>query len=429
MTIKSIQVISSQELQVQLVGSGSISEEGGLGLLTICSTLYQTGIHQSYAFLHLTFQEFLTAYYIANYMEISQQLITLEDYSMIKTVWLFYSGLVDLKKTPKILDELFRHDMMEIGRVMELCHYALESQNEALSDIILRDNSCQLFFNNLMTPTDFLSVEHVIKTSSLPITLIFFNSCDHNHNRMRALLQQLHKANVQQLHDLDIGEISDEETISLCEVLQTATNITSLDLTIKHTRSCCAKQLALQINRCTKLYSLKFSYSGTPECIQIFVSSLSVSIYRFILLFEELDSQSIQALGNGLQHLNTNHLRLTVTDSDVNEDGMTCLVDGLRNIKSLSLDLSCNNIDCSGITSLAERLNTLKLTHLDLSRNNIGPDGATALAGGIKGLTKLEQLDLSLNNIGPDGATALAGVTNWYNSPSMSLMIGLMLVL
>ena len=399
MTIKSKQVISAQELQLQLGGSGSLSEEKGLGLLTICPTLHKTGFHQSYAFLHLTFQEFLTAYYIANHMEVSQQLNILEKYSAMKTVWLFYSGLADLEKTPKILDKLFSRDLIE------LCHYALESQNETLSDKILKDKSGNLSFQ-AMTPPDLQSVEHFIATSSLPITRVFLNSYDHDDDHNGMLLQQLHKANVQQLHDLYIGEISDEETKSLCEVLQTATNITTLNLDIKHTRSCCAKELALQINQCTKLFVLKLSYSGTPECTQTFISSLSHSTSFLFLSFVKLDSQSINPLGNRLQPIHTRKLLLTV---DVHENGMTCLVDGLQNIKSLDLNLSDNNIDSSGITALAEQLSTLKLTCLDLSHNIIGPDGTTALAGGIKGLTRLEQLYLSRNNIGPDGATALAG--------------------
>ena len=405
MTIKSKQVVSAQELQVQLGGSGYLSEEGGLGLLTICPTLHQTSIHQSYAFLHLTFQEFLTAYYIANYMKVSQQLKILEEYSKMETVWLFYSGLADFEKTPKILDKLFSHHRFVST---ELCHYALESQTETLSDKMLKKKSSR-FFLIYRTPTDLLSIEYVIATSSLPITSICIVGRDHDHNRMRALLQQLQKANIQQLHYLVIGNICDEETNSLCEVLQTATSIATLNLMIKHTRSCCAKEVALQINQCNKLSCLTLSYSGTPECIQTIVSSLSSSTTWLSLSLKELDSQSIQALGNGLQLLHTNHLRLKVTDSDINENGITCLVDVLQNIKSLDLDLSHNNIDSSGITSLTVRLSTLKLTQWKLSRNNIGPDCAPALAGGIKGLAELKELDLSHNNIGPDGAAALAG--------------------
>ena len=53
MTINSKQVISSKELGYQLDGRGSPGEERGLGLLTICPTLLKTGVHHSYAFLHL----------------------------------------------------------------------------------------------------------------------------------------------------------------------------------------------------------------------------------------------------------------------------------------------------------------------------------------------------------------------------------------
>ena len=416
MTIKSKQVISAQELQAQLGESGSLSEEEGLGLLTICPTLYQTGIHRSYAFLHLTFQEFLTAYYIANYIEVAHQLNILRKYlkikysSKMKTVWLFYSGLADFEKSPKILDKLFSQRFQ-----VEKCHYALESQNKTLSDKILKDKSGKFFICHAQTPTDFQSIEYVIATSPQPIsemTIWNYFYDDHNRNRMRAILQQLQKANVQQLNYLDIFYIYDDETNSFCEVLQTAINITRLSLQIKHTNSCRANELALQINHCTKLYSLKLSYNGTPECIQTFVSSLNPCTSLLSLSLCSLDSQSIQALGNGLQHLRTTHtnnLSLRVRWSDINEDGIICLVDGLRNIKSLHLNLSHNNIDSSRISLLAERLHTLQLNDLNLFDNDIGPDGATALACGIKDLTELYKLHLSHNNIGPDSANTLAG--------------------
>ena len=129
--------------------------------------------------------------------------------------------------------------------------------------------------------------------------------------------------------------------------------------------------------------SLKLSYSGTPECIQTFVSSLNFLISSWSLSLEELDNQSIRALGNGLQHHHADCLELWVTGSDINEDGMTCLVDGLQNIKSLNLYLSRNSIYRSGLSLLAEQFTTLIIGDLDLSYNSIDPVGATALAGGM----------------------------------------------
>ena len=402
MTIKSKQVISENELQVQLGGSGTLSEERGLGLLTICPTLCQSGIHQSYAYLHLTFQEFLTAYYIDKYMKVSQQLKILEKCSNLKNVWLFYSGLADFEKTPKILNKLFSHGLIE------LCRYAFESQKKSFSDKILYRISGNLEFSQTLTPTDLLSVEYVIATSSLPITTILIRSFDHNHDRMRGLFNKLQMANVQQLRCLSIGNMCDDETNSLCELLRTATNISTLFLIIEHSHSCCAKELAIQIN-CAILFDLGLSYSGTPECIETLVSSLRPTVLQELsLTLEKVDSQSIQALGNNLKCLHTNSLYLRVIDSDINDDDMTCLVDGLQNIKALRLHLSDSNIGSSGITLLAKRVDTLKLTALYLSHSNIGPDIATTLAGGINVLSGLEELDLSYNNIGPNGVTALA---------------------
>ena len=77
------------------------------------------------------------------------------------------------------------------------------------------------------------------------------------------------------------------------------------------------------------------------------------------LSFDELGSQSIKVLGNGLQHIHTSNLWLTVNESDVNEDNMTCLRDGLQNIKSLYLNLSHNDIDSSGVHNFT----SLKIEH------------------------------------------------------------------
>ena len=360
MTINSKQVISSQEVQAQLGGSGSLSEEDGLGLLTICPTLYQTGYHENYAFLHLTFQEFLTAYYITNYLdEKHHDDLVLKSYHMNK-VWRFYISLIDSAKALNKIVDLFIGKKYWNG--LYLCQCAFDLQQQIVCDEVLKGKSGRLMSFNVQTPADIQAMDYVIATSSLSLTKLGIHTYEHDDERIISLFSHLQKKDLQELKFLSFNTLFDNGTASLCEVVKSATNITFLQLIIKYTCSCNATKLANQINHCTKLEFSHLRYSGTAECIQSFVSSLNPSVPEYSLQLDKLASQSIQAVGIGLQHCNySNNLELRVTHSDINDIGMTCLADGLRNIKCVALDLSHNNIDSNGITPSAERLDTLHL--------------------------------------------------------------------
>ena len=466
MTINSKQVINQQELNFQFSQCGSQGDEFSLGLLTVYNTVHPTGLHHSYSFLHLTFQEFLAAYHIAK-LTSSQQMKIIKKYTKsthMITVWTFYFGLgmFGSKMVTKMIDN---------AETVNVLRYGLESQQKVVCDEIMKQKQGFLWCYNILTPTDLQAIRYVIATTSEPVTRLELGDCHYDgEDRFTILLEELSKKDLHTLNILEIYSIiSGNEMNMLVNVLKSATNLNDLKLNIKDSSPDDLKCLVDQMKQISGLGWLRLQCSSSASSIKVLLSGLvGITVrYSFTLLFEEVDAEGVLALGSGLElHTNTNIRYLNLTNSIIGLEGATGLANGLRHLTKLfSLNLSHNNIGCECFNSLCNglqyltslgdlnlshndinddnassldralqhltRLRELDLSHnniglgmshlvsglqchtdiihLDLSHNNISSDGATSLAHTFQYLTSLKSLDLSHNNIGADGMTSLAG--------------------
>ena len=437
MTINSKQVISQQELNFQFSQCGSHGDDFSLGLLTIYNTVHPTGLHRSYSFLHLTFQEFLAAYHIAN-LTSSQQMKIIQQYSEFThmiTVWTFYFGLgmFGSKMVTKMIDN---------AETVTVLRYGLESQHKIFCDEIMKQKEGILRCSDILTPTDLQAIGYVIATTSEPITQLILGDCHcDGEDRFTILLEELSKKDLHTLNRLEIYSIiSGNEMYMLANVFKSATNLTNLELKIKDSSPDDVKCLIDQMKQISGLFWLTLHCSSPASSIKVLLCSLvgiTVSCV-FQLLFEEVDAEGVVALGSGLElHRNTNITNLNLTNSSIGLEGATGLANGLRHLTQLkTLNLSHNNIGrecfnslCNGLQYLTSLMN-LDLSHnditdvdasslghilqhltrlreLDLSHNNIGL-GMSHLVSGLQGLTDICEINLSHNNISSDGATSLA---------------------
>ena len=469
MTTDSKQVISHLELGYKLspcAGSHG-DDEYSLGLVTVYHTIHLTGRHQNYAFLHLTFQEFLAAYHIAN-LDTSQQIEIIEQYSEsehMRTVWTFYCGLVN-----------FQFGLTRFKKLIKSCtnpallmRYGYESQQLDVCDEVVKHlNGEQRFFH--LTPTDVLAISYVIATTSQPVTQLVLSPQQNDDTLIKILLAQQSQKNLHNMNKLALSPpIYGKEMFMLINILKSATNLFNISLSIKDFGPDEAEGLVGQLKQLSSLRSLDLRSTAAPNSIHILVKALSSlsNVPKIKLSFEDVDTEGALALGSALQfHTSTHLCELDLSNSNIGPEGVTGLANGLRCVTALSnLTLDNNEIRCDGfnsfwnaiqnLNSLATlslshnnivdddikflihsnslqhltRLTSLTLSHmnygsdwsclvelrhltniwtLDLPHNDINSDGAASLACALQYLTTLETLFLSHNNIGPAGMTALS---------------------
>ena len=325
MTTDSKQVISHHKLGFQMSPcAGSHGDEYSLGLVTVYHTIHLTGRHQNYAFLHLTFQEFLAAYHIAN-LDTSQQMEIIEKYSKsrhMSTVWIFYCGLIN-----------FQFGLMRFKKLMKsytdkllLMRYGYESQQLDVCDEVVKQLNGSIIFHDLLTPTDLLAIGYVIATTSQPVTWLSLRSLQYD-DTLKILLAPLSQKNLHNLNNLDLSPpIYGKEMFMLINILKSATNLETITLTIKDFGPDEAEGLVGQLKQLSSLISLSLSSTAAPNSIHVLVKALSSlsNKPKITLSFKYVDTEGALTLGSALQlHTSSNLYRLYLINSNIGPEGVT----------------------------------------------------------------------------------------------------------
>ena len=448
MTVSSKQAALESDIESHLsdeVGSNIHS----LGLVTIDSTARLLDFEHLYSFLHLTFQEFLAAFHLAN-LDGDTQLIEIRECvskSEMLVVWKFYCGLVKFYNS--------NHDqrlelIMTSMKTNDLYRFqcALESEQRAVSDsaFINGENTSHgtiCIRDHTFLSVDFNALGYSIANTSFHVTELVFANCILSLEGVQNLTGSVGHDKISLIKSFTFSTNGELEQFKIVNhILKKLKSLEILDL---RNNTLCDKSIRFLSNK-VELFNLKvlkirmpikvFSFGNSSELLELLSfnsSELKQVHYSYVESEDESHSTSLMNILKSFQceviplssisrdllcNLDVKLRRvskflnfsiLLLVNCNLHDQDVECLTTTLKldNVQTLRLDF--NKLTCRSAKNLARFFPFLtNLTHLSISCNLIGNDGAIALAKALPHARTLSELDLQGNKIGDDEAIAIA---------------------
>ena len=446
MTKESKQVFQRHENEVQLCDEFG-SDGPSLGLVTVDFPATTRGYEDFYSFLHLTFQEFLAAYYVYRLAEDEQFRILSEcrNHEAMLVVWKFYCGLIGLEPRSYFQKQLSLIFTSDYADTLYRVHCAFESQQSMAYDSVLNlaKGSCLLFENKMFSPADYNAIGQVISNASSEFELQIHscmldkNGIEHLKNKvtkrnlgfLKVLLACIKDTTVDQLQALNIllRELTALETLDLGKTLLTKNAISILTESVKLPQLKTLKIPFIPISdgyievlrllnfNSAMLESVHVNPTQNKTDNQKYISCLKTTFHSCSIVGGDYDNKITDMNSIALDIYQEFHTvsyckTFLLSNCGIDDTVMERLSEALK--KSMSIEkmvLDFNKISGEGAASLASSLQcSSSLKHLSVACNLIDDSGAKALASVLCQCNSLVHLDLEGNRIGTEGAIAVA---------------------
>ena len=398
-------IFSSCELESYGI---DVSKLSGLGLLLIAPSTSVYGREKSYNFLHLTVQEFCSAFYISSLQDNKQFecFKNYQFYSSFQMIWRMYSGITRLKNKDVLYcmlpSQWVKSDYRK-RKTIELIHCVHEAHNDELCNVVGNhlDGSIDLSFCRL-DQISCSALGYLLEQYRGTLKLVNLAVCHIGDDGCRILLNSLlsHHDNSYSSEfklRLSYNDITDKSSLLIASLLSS---------------NCPITKLTVGGNKLSSSTDI------------IFKSLHHNTVLTELLLYDtSLRSSDMQSLGQMLTSNNTLSV-MDISYNNIGPDGCQYLAD-CRNISLNKLIISGCKLGDRGAEAIGKLLyHNKSITSVDLSSNSISDAGVEKLVEYLKCTNTIKHLGLYNNNITSNGANHLRKLFSLNHTTLNSIELG-----